>query len=315
MGEMLVMEKQIYVFMRGRIGNQLFIYAFARELQERLGSNDTEVIIDDTEVLDLNWEDSLQHYSLPNVRYVHNRKELRSFKWIFKYFWVLFAKVFVKIGADYIKKYKRETFLKSFLQKKGILICENGYMDFNPGNKKRYMISGFFQSEKYFPTVKEELRKTFSLADSLTYPGLETLENSNSVCISVKVEHNVGSSLYAVCGKEYWKEAIDYIIATEKDPVFFVCSDNVEYVKENLIDCSKFKVIFQNKDIPVHKTLAAMSRCKHFIIGNTTYGWWAQYMSNNPSKKTIAPNKWMLVDMPIDIYDENWILIDVKKYL
>ena len=177
------------------------------------------------------------------------------------------------------------------------------------------MISGYFQSEQYFPTVKGELKRDFSLRDSLTYPDLDILEKSNSICISVKVEHNVGSSLYAVCGKEYWEEAIAYIIEKVPNPVFFVCSDNVEYVKEHLIDCSKYKVLFQDKNEPVYKSLAAMSRCKHFIIGNTSFGWWAQYMSENPNKIMIAPNQWMLVDMPIDLYDEKWTLIDVKKYL
>lgn len=54
-----------------------------------------------------------------------------------------------------------------------------------------------------------------------------------------------------------------------------------------------------------------MSECKHFIIGNTTFGWWAQYLSNYKEKIVIAPSQWMKVDMPIDIYQDNWTCIDV----
>ena len=63
--------------------------------------------------------------------------------------------------------------------------------------------------------------------------------------------------------------------------------------------------------MPVHTSLAAMALCKHFIIGNTSFGWWAQYMSKNKNKIVIAPSKWMRIDMPIDIYQDNWMIIEV----
>ncbi len=307
-------NKQIYVLLKGRIGNQLFIYAFARNLQKQLG-NTTELIIDDSEILSYKWENSLEKYNLPNVRYVHTKKELLSFKWFFKFLILKFSERYCKEKNDYQKQFNKENKLKSFLEKFGVLNCENGFIDFKIHNNKTFLINGYFQSEHYFPLVKDELKQVFSLKDSLTYPNLDILDSTNSVCISVKVEHNVGSSLYAVCGKEYWLEAINYITENVENPVFFVCSDNIEYVKQNLIDCQKYKVIFQDSTQPVHKSLAAMSHCKHFIIGNTTFGWWAQYMSTYKNKIMIAPNQWMLVDMPIDIYQDNWTLIDVKKYL
>lgn len=307
-------KKQIYVILKGRIGNQLFIYAFARNLQKQLGDN-TDLIINDYEIKNYKWENSLEKYNLPNVRYVHTKKDLFSFKWIFKYFILKLAERYCKEKINYQKQFGKEKKLKYILEKFGIFNCENGFIDFKIHNNKTFLINGYFQSEQYFPLVKDELKQVFSQKDSLDYPNLDILDSTNSVCISVKVEHNVGSSLYAVCGKEYWQEAITYITENVENPVFFVCSDNVEYVKQNLIDCKKYKVVFQDSTQPVHKSLAAMSHCKHFIIGNTTFGWWAQYMSTYKNKIMIAPNQWMLVDMPIDIYQDNWTLIDVKKYL
>lgn len=309
------MKKQIYLILKGRIGNQLFMYAFAKEIQKKLCEADTEIIIDDTDVLNLKWENSLLNYDLPNVRFVHNRKELFSPRWFIKFLILRFAERIVSFKADYMQRFSREKRLKIILEKIGIILCENGYMEFNIKNKKTYLLSGYFQSKDYFKDTGDELKKIFSLEENLIYPNLKMLCENNSVCISVKVEHNVGSSLYAVCGKEYWKEAIEYITEQIENPVFFVCSDDVEYVRNNLIDCSKYKVLFQDKNEPVYKSLAAMSRCKHFIIGNTSFGWWAQYLSKNLNKITIAPNQWMLVKMPIDLYESTWTLIDVKKYL
>lgn len=117
--------------------------------------------------------------------------------------------------------------------------------------------------------------------------------------------------MYDVCSMKYWEEAIQYIIKNVDNPLFFICSDNVDYVLEHLIDASKYDYVVQDKSKPVYVSLAAMSECKNFIIGNTTFGWWAQYLSKADNKIVVAPSKWMSVDMPIDLYEDGWHLIEV----
>lgn len=117
--------------------------------------------------------------------------------------------------------------------------------------------------------------------------------------------------MYSVCDMNYWKRSLDYIIRNVENPYFFICSDNVEYVLEHLIDTSKYEFTVQDKMSSVDISLLAMSECKYFVIGNTTFGWWAQYLSDSKDKIVVAPSKWMTVDMPIDIYQEEWHLIRV----
>ena len=68
----------IYLELEGRIGNQIFMYAAARTLQ--LNSPDhPEIVIDDSRVKKLNWEDSLPYYDLPGVSsYVDDRSVLKK---------------------------------------------------------------------------------------------------------------------------------------------------------------------------------------------------------------------------------------------
>ena len=47
------------------------------------------------------------------------------------------------------------------------------------------------------------------------------------------------------------------------------------------------------------------------FIGNTSFGWWAQYLGDYSDKIVIAPSKWYAKDVPCDLMDENWIKIDV----
>lgn len=297
----------IYLVLRGRIGNQLFMYAYANEIRNSL---DEKIIIDDSEVLKLGWENSLINYNLINVEYVHNRK------WASSFFKQLFIDTWHQrriLKMPFMKKYQYQKKKSTKFQENGVIAFENGFFKFQRCTEN-VLLDGYFQSDKYFANSIDSIRRQYNLDNEKIlwdYPSIDSIIHRNSICISIKIEHNVGSSLYDVCTKEYWEKAISYIIKKVKNPLFFICSDNVEYVKDNLIDCSKYDVIEQNTKYPVHISLAAMSKCKHFIIGNTSFGWWAQYLSENDEKIVVAPSKWMNVEMPIDIYQDGWVKIDV----
>lgn len=310
---MIKMEKDaIYVPLQGRIGNQLFQYAIARSIQIKKGIN-TKIIMDDSDVLRCNWENSLVYYDLPNVEYVHDSIAKKTFIFSTQAIIRNIYKILIKY-MNYKSKFRFEKKIQTLINKYGIALCENGYIDFDLDYSKPIYLEGYFQSEKYFKNCSDDIKEiiTNNFHEQLNaYPGIDKIRGRNTVCISVKIEHNVGNSIFSVCGIDYWKKAIEYIMEKVDDPFFFICSDNVSYVLDHLIDTSKYDYVVQDKDSPVYLSLAAMAECKHFVIGNTTFGWWAQYLSKYKSKMVIAPSKWMAVDMPIDIYQDNWILIEV----
>lgn len=302
----------IFLILKGRIGNQLFQYAMARMLQEELGEH-TRIIIDESEVLEKNWIDSLKEYPLPDVEYVQDRKMLKTKEFIVPYLMLCFYYNFI-YKTNYRRKYRLEKIFGPVLNHFGLIAIENGYLPYKANKKRNVIICGFFQSELYFERIANTLKKEFDLRKELEqsrYPGIDMIKERNSICVSIKVEHNVGASMYDVCKEEYWEKAIEYMIGRVENPLFFVCSDNVEYVKEHFIDCDKYDVICQAKGFPAQLSLAAMSLCKHFIIGNTTFGWWAQYLAQNEDKIVVAPAKWMNADIPIDIYagQKGWHLM------
>jgi uncharacterized protein YkuJ len=291
------------------------MYAMARNIQCRLQDN-KKIFIDDSAVLEKGWVNSLEYYDLNNVEYVHKRRRcfIRPFfvHLILLKLYYMYCKHFGR--GSYIKKYEFEKKMSSIFEKNGLIVCENGYLPFdNPPHNKNILLIGYFQSENYFKSVEEIIRKEFSLNDSLLsgYPGLDIIKSRNSVCVSIKIEHTVGNEASEVCKVDYWEKAVAYILKHVENPLFFICSDNVDYVKNNLIDVKKYDCVCQVKEYPAHISLAVMSLCRHFIIGNTSFGWWAQYLSTFKEKTVIAPSRWANTDCPFDIHQENWHLIEV----
>lgn len=308
----------IYLKFSGRIGNQIFMYAAARMIQELKGK-DEEIIIEDIENVahdDPNnqYDNSLLCYSLHNTRVVHDKTVWNSeVSFVSRIAWDLFAIIEGKMAIEL--RHWFEITMQPIFQVFGFFKFENGYIPYPKKFKKNTIVWGYFQSERFFEPIKKEIIDTFSLKNDIRlqeYNNVKEICERNTVCISIKVQHNVGNPMYDVCGNLYYQKAIEKICEFVENPLFFVCSDNVNYVRDKFFSNIDADVIYQEKDVPTNINLAIMAKCKHFIIGNTSYGWWAQYLSENQDKIVIAPSRWYNLDnkWQYDIYMDKWILIE-----
>ena len=262
----------IAVRLIGRIGNQLFIYALAEALRQKRGRNE-KIVFYDQQIVDAQWKNSLLDYSIPNVEYRHDYSNLDRGTRLRRRIVENFYKKFKLTQEARQKRYKYEKIFQPFLNLLGIISCVDGYVRILTPFTKNVYLSGYFQSEKYFMGCEEILKNRFSyrwpILKDKDY--VKQLLTRNSVCISIKVEHNVGHSSFDVCDKSYYTRAINYIVEHVKNPLFFICSDNVPYVLEHFIDAEKYDYICQEKGLDVSDSLAIMGMCKHFIIGNTSF--------------------------------------------
>ena len=145
----------------------------------------------------------------------------------------------------------------------------------------------------------------------------ECISNSESVCISIRggnyLNPKVKKSLF-VCDRIYFIEAVKRICSLTNNPKFFIFSDDLKWVKEYICLEKEFpNLSFQYEDgtDDVSEKIRLMSMCKHFIISNSTFSWWAQYLGNYNNKIVIAPNKWFTNGNRCGLYMQNWTLLDV----
>ena len=218
-------------------------------------------------------------------------------------------------GANYIKTHQMEKKYSNLLMKFGIYWLQQGYMEFRKTKMKNKYFCGLFESSKYFNDYRDVILKEFTPK----YQELpknkkmyEAISKSNSVCITIRrgdFLSNENKKSHYVCTPEYFDKAIKKICQLINNPTFFVFSDDIDWVKNNM--SFPGKVFYEDGTDPVWEKLRLMYSCKHFIISNSTFSWWAQYLSRNDKKIVIAPSRWKNTYQNDDIYEDNWILIEV----
>lgn len=176
-------------------------------------------------------------------------------------------------------------------------------------------LDGYFQSPKYFIGFEDILRKDFifkkKFQENIQKLSEEILE-LDSLCVHVRRGDYVGNKFHEVIGIDYYINGIEYILKTSKITKIYVFSDDIEWCKNNI--SFKFPTMFVDNTYAGVKSeghLFLMSKCKNFIIPNSTFSWWAVWLSENKKKVVIAPKYWF-GDKSIDTSDlipEEWIRI------
>ncbi len=110
---------------------------------------------------------------------------------------------------------------------------------------------------------------------------------------------------------EYYYEAAEIIVSKAGDVHFFVFSDSIEWVQENLKLPYPHSFIGQGAG-KNYEDITLMSLCKHFILSNSSFGWWGAWLSPTPDEQkiVIAPKKWVTGNLDTaDLIPESWIRI------
>lgn len=182
------------------------------------------------------------------------------------------------------------------------------------------MIEGTFQSEKYFAHHRETLLALFAPhPDDLAYiekKYADILSHPLTVGIQMRwfgCAHDVGWHDFLVqYDYDYFEKAMALF---PEDTLFVVSSNNLEYAQHNIPTEGK-NVIFL-KDEPHYIDLFLLSLCKHNIISNSSFGWWAAWLNQNPDKIVVATQlwidpKWHYMTPVDDVWPESWIRIDAN---
>lgn len=186
-------------------------------------------------------------------------------------------------------------------------------------NKDLY-IKGYWQNLNYFKGIANELKEDFIFYKELDPKNqrlAQDIFSGNSVSIHIRRGDYYKNKSYEkkfgnVATLSYYQQAIDLIKSKIENPQFYVFSDDMDWVKENLDLGEGTTYVDYNKKEDSYKDMQLMSICKHNIIANSTFSWWGAFLNVNPNKIVIAPKKWINIDWldEVEIFPDDWILLE-----
>jgi len=287
----------VVVQVNGGLGNQMFQYAYGFYLAKKTGKK----LFIDTKLLD--------YYPFKS-QFTRRKFELHIFNLSGETICIRSSLIKLLLKNSFLFKFYNFIIfsLKNFEQVRFVDL-DRIYKD-----NTNYFLDGHFQSYKYLDFISSDIRNefVFDLDNFHDANSIELLNTRNSISIHIRRSDYLNknnSDIHGVLSLDYYIEAIRYITDRVDYPHFYIFSDDVDWVTENLKLNYPFTVIDNNTGSDSYKDMALMSMCDHNIIANSTFSWWGAWLNNNDLKIVIAPKQWFKSKVNFELLCPNWIKI------
>jgi len=156
-------------------------------------------------------------------------------------------------------------------------------------------LHGGFQSEKYFMNCADSIREdfTFRSIDPKNASIAEQMQEQESIAIHIRRGDYVQSPYHNTCSVDYYLSAMQRVEATVAKPFYYIFSDDIDWVKEQLNISADHEFITHNNGDDSYKDMYLMSQCRHNIIANSSFSWWGAWLNQYGKKVVIAPEDWL----------------------
>jgi len=173
-------------------------------------------------------------------------------------------------------------------------------------------LDGFWQSPKYFENIEGEIRRLFHVTSSLIQNVQEKgneLRSEQSVSIHIRRSDFLApkaAAYHGVLSKDYYQRAIRHISGKIPGASFHFFSDDMEWVKRELSPPPGSQYV--SGATSAIEDFYLMSCCRHNIIANSSFSWWAAWLNDNPLKIVVAPKAWFAANTidSGDLIPRNW---------
>lgn len=289
----------IVVRLKGGLGNQLFQYGFGRALS---------IMKSSPLVFDKTWYfvNALTRSATPR-RLVLDRFRIRDCS--IKLMPVKYYLMEKKNRSGQLPRMHDMIFISENRQNNIDEICrtDNCYFD------------GYWQKYSHLKSIRNSLIKELVPKASLLSGNCARLVKETANSGSVAVHFRRGdyatdvrtNNHHGLCSLEYYHSALDYLSRLVAIKRLFIFSDDIDWVKANFLCKLPITYIDDSLSLSDVEAFWAMSKCKCFVIANSSFSWWAAWLNTDKNKIVIAPKKWLTCDSneAEGILPDEWIRI------
>lgn len=186
--------------------------------------------------------------------------------------------------------------------------------DFVPNDGKDYGVEADLQSEKYFAHIKDYVKQQLEWEPGFLAGVLaknKHLLDENTIAIHVRRGDYVGNINYVNLPPTYYILALYEHFPDWKQRKLLFFSDDISYCKIHFGCLENASFSEGNSDI---EDLCLMSRCKDFLIANSSFSWWGSWLSEKEGTKIVYPARHfagpLLGNSVKDLYPDRWIPFD-----
>lgn len=183
-------------------------------------------------------------------------------------------------------------------------------------------LEGYWQYEGYFADIRETLCEELTLRTPHDEQNLEVARKIRSVaavCLHVRRLHGVPNTADAkpvmnpswkhYVDPSYFQKAVELMAQKVESPHFFVFADYPDWAKEHIRAPYPIEFITHNGAERDYEDFWLMGQCRHFIVANSTFSWWAAWLSRNPGKIVIAPRDAIGPEQVLKSAPDSWLLV------
>ncbi|GAA0798407.1 alpha-1,2-fucosyltransferase [Clostridium sp. AF19-22AC] len=321
----------INLIIKDGLGNQMFQYAYTRYLKyqyEQQGKEE-EIVINPYYINKYDYRKvSLQNFKLnDSVTFMNLAKQNANMN-------AFMARTIIANGTDLIswkilKKSKplgEEKFLKR--SRRGLYYTYRSQTEFKTvlSKAKNKYVFGCFQGESNFAPISDIIRQEFEFKTEPNEQNkimLRQIESTEAICLHIRRGDYLNPEWrnLQICTFEYYNRAINEIMKRTNNPVFYIFTNthqDIEWIKENYhftnsVNNKQLRLVYVDLGNPDYEELRLMKSCRHFIISNSTFSWWAAYLSTALNKVVLVPERWNLsFENDNSIYLKDWIKIPTR---
>lgn len=187
-------------------------------------------------------------------------------------------------------------------------------------------LDGYFQSEKYFKHIEQEIREDFQFHDEIYQPCKELIDSLGEgrkiflhirrgdpklpwAYVNLQNAHPVQTWDYYEKALSYFPDDIPVVVFSD---VIEWCKDQEFFKPDRFILSETLDEFSDGQRVP-WTDLCLMSLCTDAIIANSTFSWWGAWLISNKDKVVVAPKNWFGPHLSFndtkDLYLPDWTLI------